>query len=387
MFFPFYRWLDTVLSRTIFYTKLVIRNALKDDLPTKLALAIEKLAKIKHEHVEVIKILQKELETKKNDIFDKLSTHLSSSGFKTDVTTWSEDQCPQVQESWEETEKKIHQTIKLRFIKEIENWETQNHIIADARKSLLDKLTKQRNLAHVRIRSVEEYIVQDAGAVQNGDEAIKLTTGEKILIGALSPIWVPVALVAGLLSLPVISVIAIKNAVQTKGEKLSYKKDKPSYMAAKSEEFLHQCIDKNVFHPFVLEQLQEININIEKMKQEIPAIIAGNKLFLVKLVHESALIQKYATVYTPIYVKCCNIRGDLSIFAIEDVLLSDISFENLKWDAKELLDHGAFADVFNVRMVTAEEESLEVAAKVCKEVITSNNASMLLAEEQMLRYN
>ena len=356
---------------------------MKDDLPTKLALAIEKLAKIKHEHVEVIKSLQKELETKKNDIFDKLSTHLSSSGFKTDVTTWSEDQCPHVQESWEETEKKIDQTIKQRFIKEIENWETENHIIADARKSLLDKLTKQRNLAHVRIRSVEEYIVQDAGAVQNGDEAIKFTTGEKILIGALSPIWVPVALVAGLLSIPVISVIAIKNAVQT----TSYEKDKPSYMAAKSEKFLHHCIDRDVFHPFVLKQLQEINNNIEKMKQEIPAIIAGNKLFLVKLVHESALIQKYATVYTPIYVKCCNIRGHLSIFAIIDVLLSDISFENLKWDAKELLDHGAFANVFNVRMVTAEEESLEVAAKVCKEVITSNNASMLLAEEQMLRYN
>ncbi len=43
-FFPFYRWLDTILSRTIFYTKLVIHNALKDDLPTKLALAIEKVS-------------------------------------------------------------------------------------------------------------------------------------------------------------------------------------------------------------------------------------------------------------------------------------------------------------------------------------------------------
>ena len=385
--YSFYRWLDTILSQTIFHTKLVVDNAMKDDLARKLALAIEKLAKIKHEHYESMKSLEEEFEIKKRDTVDKLSEYVSSDIFKIDVTSWSEDQCPQQEKSWEETEKKIDETIKQRFIEEIEKWETENNIIAGARKSLYGKLTRQKNLLHMRIQNVEDYIVQDAAPVQNSDETRSLYNWQKILIGVLSPIWAPMALVFGIFSLPFLSVIAIRNAVQAAGDKVSYKNNMPSYMAKKSEEFLHYCINQMIFHPFVLQQLQEINKDMVNAKHEITEIIAANKLYLWKLIEESALIEKDAKIYAHVCVNCSNIRGELSVFAIEDVWLSDISFKNLEWEARALIYRGAFADVFKARMITTDEGWLNVSLKVCNKVLTTKNATILLAEEQTLRYS
>lgn len=142
-----------------------------------------------------------------------------------------------------------------------------------------------------------------------------------------------------------------------------------------------------IFHPFVLQQLQEINKDMVNAKHEITEIIAANKLYLWKLIEESALIEKDAKIYAHVCVNCSNIREELSVFAIEDVWLSDISFKNLEWEATALIYRGAFADVFKARMITTDEGWLNVSLKVCNKVLTTKNATILLAEEQTLRYS
>ncbi|XP_028411513.1 dual serine/threonine and tyrosine protein kinase-like [Dendronephthya gigantea] len=380
-----WRWLNDVLSRLIFQTKLLINRAQKEDLKATVAKAIMKLAMIEQKHVESIESLKKRFKNETNKTVDQLSLHLSSDVFKSNLQSWDEDQCPEMENTWEETERKIVIAIGQRFVEEVAKWEIEHRLIENTRKLLLDQITKQRNLLHVRIQGVENYVSKEPATVNNPEVATSFTITEKFLIGALSPIWFPLALVASVISLPILGVMALKDAIQTAGNKKGYKSNKANYLAKQAEEYRRSCIAENIFRSFVLNQFKEISINIEKMEREIPAIIRADKLIICALIEESMTVLRDAEKYAPIFAKCSDTKGELSIFAINDVLLSDVDFDDLECDLKSSLGHGSFADVFEGKMISEGKGSLNVAVKVCKEVLTTQNASMLLEEEQMLR--
>ncbi|XP_028411477.1 uncharacterized protein LOC114534129 [Dendronephthya gigantea] len=380
-----WRWLNDVLSRVIFQTKLVINRAQRDNLAEDLAKAIFILAMIDGERIKRVKRLEEEFEKIIVKTVTEIIKYLSSSTFQKNFKSWNEAECPKAQKTWEETEEKISEALKQRLTVEIRKWETQNHVIENARKLLFNQITRERDNLHALIQNVEDYVVQDSVEGISPEDDLELTTGEKILVGVLSPILVPIALVAGILSLPVLGVIAIKNAVQTSGNFKEYSNDKPKYMKNKAIDFLCRSIVPGKFHAYVLRQFEEIRNILDEIKKEIPAMIAADKEFINLLIEESGSILQDAKKYAPVYKECSQIKDDLSIFAINGVFLSDIDFKKLKYTEESSLGHGSFADVFKGKMTTQEGESLDVAVKVCKEALTTQNASMLLAEEQMLR--
>ncbi|XP_028395677.1 dual serine/threonine and tyrosine protein kinase-like [Dendronephthya gigantea] len=134
-------------------------------------------------------------------------------------------------------------------------------------------------------------------------------------------------------------------------------------MAKKAEEYRRRCIAENRFHPFISKHFEEISINIEKMELEIPAIIRADEIIISGLIVEGEAMLRDAEKYAPIFAKCSDTKGELSIFAINDVLLSDVDFEDLECDLNSLLGHGSFADVFQGKMISEDKGSLNVAVK------------------------
>ncbi|XP_028395813.1 dual serine/threonine and tyrosine protein kinase-like [Dendronephthya gigantea] len=364
-----WRWLNDVLSRLIFQTKLLINRAQKEDVHVTVATAMKKLAMIEQKLVESVKSLRKELTNETKKAADQLSQHFSSDVIKNNVLSWDEDQCPEIENTWEETERKIAEVIDHRFMKEIEKWEIKHRVIENTRKLLLDQLTRQRNLLHVHIQGVEDYISKEPTTIINLKVYTPFTIMKTILFRVLSLL---------IISQPLLLAMAY-------GNYLLYNNNKPNYMAKKAEEYRRRCIAENSFHPFLSMQFEEININIEKMELEIPAIIRADEITILGLIAEGEAMRRDAEKYAPIFAKCSDTKGELSIFAINDVLLSDVDFDDLECDLKSSLGHGSFADVFQGKMISEDKGSLNVAVKVCKKVLTTQNASMLLEEEQILR--
>ena len=343
------------------------------------------LAKIENEHRIGVEILEKQFETKVNDVVARLSKYLSSSAFQDRFTSWDESNCPPMQSSWEKTGEEIEKAIWQRFATEVKEWEAENHVIEDARSSLSEQISKLRNQLLVRIRGVEDYILQDASPVI-GSDGEKMSTKGKILIGALSPLWVPVALVAGILSLPVITIIVLKNTIQAAGEKRSFRKNKPAFMAKMAKNRIMYFIEENICRDLIFHCVEEVAINIKKMKKEIPWMIRAHKMVLVQLAEECRNTELDVASSSIIKTKCSNIRGELSILAINDIFQDDIKRESLDWDVTSFLGDGTFACVHEGNMKTHDEHNLKVAVKINKEAVTTQNAEQLLAEEQILRY-
>ena len=90
--------------------------------------------------------------------------------------------------------------------------------------------------------------------------------------------------------------------------------------------------------------------------------------------------------YQPIMDEGSHLRGRLAEFGFKEVRVTDISGDNLNWkeDTSSCLGCGAFGAVYQ-GVMKREEKSYTVALKVYNEVLNAKNASLFMAEVQMLR--
>ena len=71
----------------------------------------------------VMAALKKYLKTREDDALMKLSEYLSSEEVKTRFTSWTLDEVPKAERSWEVTENQIMKVLSRRLRETIEQWE------------------------------------------------------------------------------------------------------------------------------------------------------------------------------------------------------------------------------------------------------------------------
>ena len=91
--------------------------------------------------------------------------------------------------------------------------------------------------------------------------------------------------------------------------------------------------------------------------------------------------------YQPVLNRALEIRGRLALVGLREIRAADISSLELEWKADmcPLLGLGEFATVIEGKMKRHGEEQ-SVALKIWNESIDINNASHVLAEASLLRY-
>ena len=154
-------------------------------------------------------------------------------------------------------------------------------------------------------------------------------------------------------------------------------------MARKADELYRRLMDQGC-RDFVLKQFSEISSTIKKIELEISATIKADRSMLCHVIKDSTLLLQDAEKCSSIREACSVIKGELSIFAINDVLLSDVKLEDLEYHENMLLRDGSFGAVFKWKLITEDKKTLDVAVKVSEKVITTKNASMLLEKEQII---
>ncbi|XP_015759848.1 PREDICTED: uncharacterized protein LOC107339111 isoform X2 [Acropora digitifera] len=384
-----WRWLDFLLSRITFQAKAFVSNASKDrqDVLNKMAKILQRLVAIETQQGKVIGELTEYLSRRVDCALTQLSKYLSTEDVRKRFTSWTLDDAPKEEMSWEATENQIIKALLKRLREIIEQWEEDNKVFANARESLLEHFQQRYNFVEEQLRNLQSVVIADnfGSPAANYTES-GFTVAEKVVIGVTSPIWIPLSLVALVIGAPIVGIMALREKFQDNRKLKIYKQDRCAFMTKESAEYLDSINDELVLRVFVNEQLREAKLCLERIKARIPELIQADKMLCQQLNDERRGKKQLLDLYLPILSKASELRGNLAVFGFKEVFGEDISLKTLNWqeDESHCLGSGAFGVVYKGTM-TKHGRQKPVALKVYSEALHTMNACEVLAEVELLR--
>ena len=347
-----------------------------------------RLSQIEEKETQMIEELRNHMEASVRSAVHELSKYLKSDDVKARFTTWSLDEVPNAEGSWEATSSNITKVLQKRLREIIEHWEEDKQVFSDARKSLVQHSQQWYNIVEGELRNLQCAVTND-GLDVPGPISPKeaLTTTEKVFIGVTTPIWVPVYLVTLLIGVPVVGVLEIINRLEERSRLEKYKKDKCAFMAKVSADYLDDAAKESALKVFVENQVHEVKLCLEKIEGRIPELIEADKMLCEALGNVRLSQKKIQALHQPIMDEASDIRGHLAVFALNGIRAIDISSEELDWkeEISSRLGCGVFATVHRGKMRRQGEEEQTVALKVCRKELDAHNASFIMEEVEVLR--
>ena len=359
----------------------------QDKVATVLALIIYRLIQIGEKQTEVMEELHNFLKARVKTAVGKLGEYLKSDDVRNRFTTWTLDEVPKAETSWEVTKSNITKALNNRLREIIEHWEEDNHVFSDARQSLLRHFQQRYNFVEGQLRNLQGAVIDDDIDVPDSipaDEGFTITA--KVFMGVTSPIWVPLTLVALVIGAPVVGILSIKSKLEDRSRIKKYERDKCAFMAETAADYLDDATNESVLKVFVKYQLKEAKLCLKQIEARIPELIEADKMLLVQLWDERRSKEEIKELYQPIMAEASDIRGHLAVFALKEIRAIDIGSEKLDWteDIFSRLGSGAFATVYQGKMRRQGKEQT-VALKVNSDVLDFKNASVIMAEVELLR--
>ena len=385
----FCRWLECLLSRITVQLKAFISNASRnrEEVHDKLGRIRRRLSAIQSEQTEIMPILKQYSKRRTDEAIQELSQYLSTEEVKTRFTSWTLDEVPDVVDgSWEVTEFQIMKVISGRLQDIIGQWEEDYQVFADARKSVLKHFQQRYNRFEAQLQNLQSAFTADnKGVQQTSVPQAVLTTSDKVIIGVLSPIWIPLGLIAAVIGSPVVAIMAIKENITERKKIKKYEADKCAFMSNLAAKYLEEAKCEPALEEFVKKQLQEVKMCLQQIQVHIPQLINADKMLCEQLIDEKRKTVVDCNLYKPNFEEFSKLRGDLAVFGFKEVL-NNINRNELEWkeDASHRLGNGSFASVYK-GMMNKRGGSQPVALKVCHQELSHHNASDLMTEVELLR--
>ena len=359
----------------------------RDKVIRKMGQIVNRLEAIERQKSEVVADLHQYLKTRTKVALQKLSEYLSSEEVKVRFTSWTLDEVPRSEDSWEVTKNEITKALSRRLREFIEQWEEDNKVFENARASLVQHFQTRYNFVEGQLRNLESAITADSISfkVQLSLET-NFSLTEKVIFGVTSPIWVPLGLVALVIGVPIYGIMAVKSKLEERKKIKNYEEDKCDFMREASAAYLEDMREKKMLKPFVKEQMKEAQVCLKQIEARLPELIEADKMLCNQLRDETRSQQDVRRRYQPIMHEGSHLRGRLAEFGFKEVRATDISADNLKWkeDASSRLGCGVFAAVYQGKM-KRNKDYITVALKLHQSELDVKNASLFMAEVQMLR--
>ena len=353
---------------------------------------LQRLVAIETQQNKVMEELTEYLSKGVNLALTQLSKYLSSEDAKKRFTSWTLDDAPKAEMSWEATDNQIMKTLSRRLRDIIEQWEEDNKVFSNARESLLKHFQQRYNFVEEQLRNLHSVVIADHDIADNvgghgaSNTNSSLTVAQKVVVGVTSPIWIPLSLVALVIGAPVVGIKALKEKLQDRKKLNKYKEDKCAFMTKESAQYLDAANNEFVLRKFVIEQLREAQLCLQRIKARIPELIQADKMLCQQLIDETRGKKQLLDLYQPLLAIASELRGNLAVFGFKEVFGEDISRKKLHWqeDESHRLGCGAFAVVYKGTM-TKYGRKQPVALKVYSEALHTMNACEILAEVEILR--
>ena len=344
----------------------------------------ERLRGIEEKENSVGRELQEYLENQRESAVTSLSKYLTSSDVVQKFTSWTLDDTPRAMGKWEVTKIYIQEALTKRLQEFIT-------VFSGARGSLIQHFQQRYSYVVEQLENLESFVIadlEDVPALANDClPSEKFSVASKVVIGVTSPIWVPIGVVAFVLSVPVVGVVAMKEKLGNWNKIRKYENDKCGFMAKASLEYLLEAAKKQNLKSLVVEQLKEARVCLEQVVNRIPELIKADRILCQKLTNDSSS-QKELDIYRPIHERSLQLRRKMAFFGIQEVSIMDISCDDLELRADKIspLGRDAFTTVHRGTLkMRRKDESVEVAVKVWNSELENFDASDFLSERETLR--
>ena len=373
-----------------FHTKAFIRNSSEDrkKVIDRMKFITDRLRSIEKQQGTISKELQSYLEDKTDYAVSELSRYLKSPEVMQQFSSWTLDDVPKTEESWELTKNYIQKALMKRLQEKIEEWEEEYHVFSDARAALIKYFQERFSFVEGQLRTLEGSVLAGNAASSASDPLASddFSVAEKVIIGVTSPIWVPVGLVVLVVSVPVVGAIAVKEKLENWNKTRQYNKDKCAFMAKASQEYLNEAAKEQHLQSFVMEQLKEAQVCLKQVLDRIPQLIEEDKMLCQQLRDENRSKKEVEDFYKPLHEESVQLRDEMALFGIKEVRTMDISCDDLEWRDHAPLGSGAFAAVYRGKLkIRGEDKPVDVAVKVWNDELNEDTASSFLSEAEMLR--
>ena len=390
-----FRWLDRVIQRIINQAKASVKNASRNrsQLYEETRKIDQFLEAFEKKQIEAVAGLHQFQRTLEHDALQKLSAYLSSEEVKARFTSWTLDEVPGSEGNWDDTVQEIKNLLSKRLREFIQQWEEDNKVFANAYKSLVQHVQGLFNSLEGQLRNLEIAITADVDS-ENLEELLEdydIPLAGKIFIGFTSPIWIPLSIVALVITAPVLGFMAtkmLKMKLQDRKEVKNYEGDKCAFLRKVSKNYLEDSREEKKLELLAKEQMKDAKLFLKQIEARLPELIDEGKMLRNQYVAETLSQKEISERYQPIIDEGSHLRGRLAEYGFKEVRATDISTDNLKWkeDTSSRLGCGAFGVVYKGNMKRNEDVYTVVALKMYKDVLDAkNNASLFMSEVQILR--
>ena len=373
------------------HTKAFIRNSSEDrkNVIDRMKFITDRLQSIEREQgKEKRKQLQLHLKTMTDKAVTALSRYLKSPEVMQQFCSWTLDEVPKTYESWETTQNYIQKALTRRLREKIKEWEEKNRVFSNTRASLIQCFQETFRYVEGQLRILEGSLLA-GGATHSASGSLAsndLSLAQKVMIGVTSPIWLPICLVAVVVSVPVLGALAFKYELQNWNKTRQYNNDKCTFMSKASQNFLNKVAEEQHLKLFVTEQLREAQVFLKQVLDRIPQLIEEDKMLCQQLSNENRSKKEVEDFYTPLLEKSVQIRDGMALFGIKEVRTMDISCDDLEWQDDAPLGSGAFASVYRGKLrIRGEDKPVDVAVKVWNDELHEVNACGFISETEILR--
>ena len=242
-----YRWLDYLLSRIIYQARAFVMNASRDrdKVNQKMEEIVNRLEAIEEQQSEVVADLRQYLKKRTNAALQRVTEYLSSEEVKARFTSWTLDEVPRSEDSWEVTRNQIFKALSRRLREFIEQWEEDNKVFANARASLVQHFQTRYNFVEGQLRNLQNAITADDIVLEEQRSGTNLSVTGKVIIGVTSPIWVPLGLVVLVIGVPIYGIMAIRSKLEDRKKTKKYEEDRCAFLRENSAVYLEDIREKN----------------------------------------------------------------------------------------------------------------------------------------------
>ena len=326
------------------------------------------------------------------DIIQKMIAYFKSDDTKKQFCKWSCSEAPRAKATWPETKSEVLKCVSERVQQFVQSWEDEEHEFARAQVSLIQYCYEKYSVMEEEIRQVEDILInKDDADVPQKEDLTPIKPREKFGKGTseIAPVWLRQGLASVVVGSSFRSIF--KKAFhskrnQTKQE--SYKGDPCAYMSRRSRKCLDVIATQDHLLPFINQQLEDAVQFLKQIKDKIPQLLEGDRQLYQQLLKDDRTKIQIREMYEPLDRQVESLTRELTVFNLREIRKSDFTKNELKWDGcyQSIVGSGSFSTVYKGALTRKGQPEIEVAVKVYKHPLTTNNVWHFVDEERALRF-
>ena len=332
-------------------------------------------------------------------ICERLASLLQTDEFRQKFCSWTENDLPEMEEgqNFKKIKEGYSRCIEKRLESFLQTWETREKLFAKAHADLEARFNQGFFEFEKEIRDIDRVLVGESGddfrpfEIRPGRMFSPLDPRMRkflVLTGMIFlPVLIPVGLAAGVLSAPVLGVVAIGRRLKEH----QLKTNACQALADLSTEFLEDFINNDVLH-YVRDRFSEETNRIANIKRCHQQLITKYEQRCKDLTRSEDESRDKETLekYGPLYTNLKNMTENLMFDAIQNGIQvmypsCQIDERRLRYNVRDYLGGGSYGDVFEGKYSPPGHRRKDVAVKKIRKIPDPSNVASFLQEAAMLK--